>query len=117
MKFCMECGQKSPPMAKFCPGCGTSMSLKGNARVEADEDAHDLPEKDIKDIQLSKDAITFIGDAEEVTIRDVLDSTPEGYKPERGYRRPDKRLAGLSKAELRSEMHRWNTESDGSREA
>ena len=117
MKFCMECGQKSPPMAKFCPGCGTSMSLKGSARVETDEDAHDPQEGEIKDIQLSEDAVTFIGGSEKVTIRDVIDSTPEGCKPEKGYRRPDTRLAGLSKEELRSEMHRWNTESDGSREA
>jgi len=120
MKFCMECGQKSPPMAKFCPGCGTSMSLKSSAGVEADqteEDTHDLPGGEISDIKLPKDAITVIGDNDVITLKDVVGSSPQVHKGDKGYRRKDSRLAGLSREQMRTEIHRWNTELDGSREA
>ena len=116
----MECGQKSPPMAKFCPGCGTSMSLKSNAgveAVEADEDTHDLPQGEISDFQLPIGSITVIGGSERVTLKDVVGSAPEGGGGEKGYRGKDTRLAGLSREDMRTEILRWNTELDGSREA
>ena len=48
MKFCMECGQKAPPAAKFCPGCGNSMSLSSAAGVDDNEKIARAPNHQFK---------------------------------------------------------------------
>ena len=117
MKFCMECGQKAPPVAKFCPGCGNSMSLSNKARVKEDDDTHELPEGEIKDIKLPEGVITISGEVgEELTVEGVLRTTPEGYRAQEVNRPRDRTFSGLNKDELARKLTRVNR-SDGSKEA
>ena len=83
MKFCMECGQKSPPAAKFCPGCGNALSLNNEARVKDVEDAPDISDNEIKDITLPDGCVTISGGASQpLTIKEVIASAPETPQPE-----------------------------------
>ena len=113
----MECGQKAPPAAKFCPGCGNGMSLDNKARVEENEDAHEPPKGDIKDIKLPAGSITILGDAsEEITVEGVIRTTPEGYQAQELSRPKDRTLDGLNKDEMARKLAQMNR-SDGSKEA
>ena len=113
----MECGHKSPPGAKFCPGCGTSVSLGNKARVEERDTAHDLPEGEIKDIKLPEGCVTISGEGNErITVEGVIKEVPEGYKPQDITRPPNKTLSGLTKKELAQKLSHMNR-SDGSKEA
>ena len=117
MKFCMECGHKSPPGAKFCPGCGTSMSLDNKARVEENDTIPDLPGGEIIDVKLPDGCITISGGGEEhITVEEVIRATPEGYKPHDVVRPPNKTLSGLTREELSRKLANMNR-SDGSKEA
>ena len=116
MKFCMECGHKSPPGAKFCPGCGTSVSLNNKAGVE-ESTAHDLPDGEIKDVKLPQGCVTISGgEDEQVTVEGVIRGVPEGYQRQNITRPPNKTLRGLTRDNLSQKLSDMNR-SDGSQEA
>ena len=112
----MECGQKGPPAAKFCPGCGSSMSLKNNAREEEQDVPHDTPDEESPDVTLTDGCVTISGQGEEeLTIQQVLSAVPEGYQAKNLNRSPDKSLHNLSKEQAAAKLSQINT-SDGSQE-
>ena len=114
MKFCMECGQKAPPAAKFCPGCGNSMSLSSAAGVDDNEKTQDCNDKEFK---IPENLATISGgDTEKVTLESVIASTPEGYQPQKIARAPNHQFKGLTTEELAKKLAQVNR-SDGSREA
>ena len=117
MKFCMDCGQKSPPAAKFCPGCGNSLSLNNDARVKDVEDTPDISDKEIKDITLPEGCVTISGGIDRaVTIKEVIDSAPETQQPEKISRPRNSEFGGLTREELGRKLSHLN-KSDGSKEA
>ena len=111
----MECGQKAPPAAKFCPGCGNSMSLNNAKRVvEENEEPEDYKDKELK---IPANLATISGEGtERVTIESVVASTPEGYQPQKIVRASNSQFKGLSTEELARKLAQINR-SDGSREA
>jgi len=60
-KYCMNCGTKLPPTAKFCPSCGTpfgakskTTSQRARASTYLEEDGADIFDvPDISDIDLA----------------------------------------------------------------
>ena len=117
MKFCMECGQKSPPAAKFCPGCGNALSLNNDARVKDVEDAPDISDNEIKDIALPEGCVTISGGINDpVTIKEVIASAPETPDDAQISRPRNREFSGLTREELARKLSHLN-KSDGSQEA
>ena len=115
MKFCMECGQKSPPAAKFCPGCGNAMSLDTDARVEDEETTHE--DNRHKDLTLPAGSVMISGESQEaITIKGVIASVPKGFEPEKIVRPQNREFKGLNTKELAQKLAKLN-KSDGSQEA
>jgi hypothetical protein len=111
----MECGQKAPPAAKFCPGCGNAMSLTNDAGVKSKEEAHD--DAPSKDLTLPEGSVTILGDSEETqTIQSVIASVPEGYEAQKIVRTPNSQFKGLTTKQIARKLAQINT-SDGSKEA
>ena len=111
----MECGQKSPPAAKFCPGCGNAMSLTNDARVDAPEETHD--DTPTQDLTLPAGSVTILGDSEETqTIQSVITSMPEGYEAQKIVRATNSQFKGLTTEQLARKLAQVNR-SDGSKEA
>jgi hypothetical protein len=113
----MECGQKSPPAAKFCPGCGNALSLNNDARVKDVEDAPDISDNEIKDIALPDGCVTISGGTNQpLTIKEVIASAPETPQNDQISRPPSRELSGLTKEQLARKLSQLNN-SDGSKEA
>tara|TARA_R110000824_G_scaffold385834_1_gene580145 strand:+ start:1599 stop:1934 length:336 start_codon:yes stop_codon:yes gene_type:complete len=111
----MECGQKAPPAAKFCSGCGNAMSLNTDARVEDEETTHD--DATPKNLTLPAGSVTISGEGQgAVTIKGVLESVPDGFEPEKIVRPQSREFKGLNTKELARKLAKLNR-SDGSREA
>ena len=90
------------------------MSLNNTARVGEEEKTHDDEDTELK----IPDNLATIsgGDAEPVTIQDVIASTPEGYQPQKIVRAPNAEFKGLTTEELTKKLGQINR-SDGSKEA
>ena len=113
----MECGHKSPPGAKFCPGCGISMSLENKARVDEESTTSEIATTDIKDITLTPGLITISGGNEEITtIQQVVAQAGDNYQPQRIVRAGNSEFADLSREQLADKLRQKNR-SDGSKEA
>ena len=111
----MECGQKAPPAAKFCPGCGNSMSLNADARVDEEEETHDDAPR--KDLALPEGLVTISGENQEtITVGGVIESVPEGYQAEKIVRPSNIQFKGLNTKEMAQKLRELNR-SDGSKEA
>ena len=75
MKYCMECGPKGQPNAKFCAGCGKSMSV-GAVASKVVEDDDDVIEG--KKFSLSASDFTVMGAEETITLIDVQQESKLG---------------------------------------
>tara|TARA_R110000824_G_scaffold74880_1_gene190180 strand:+ start:1293 stop:1634 length:342 start_codon:yes stop_codon:yes gene_type:complete len=113
----MECGHKSPPGAKFCPGCGISMSLDNKAKVDEESPTSEIATTEIKDITLTQGSIIISGDNEGITtIKQVVAEAGDRYQPQNIVRARSSEFKGLTREQLSDKLREKNR-SDGSKEA
>ena len=109
MKYCMQCGNKTPTAASFCPSCGTSLKTgkKAAANQEVEEDVEEF--EDDEEVSLSSKGLLEIqGNSQPETLGDVVNSSYQGYERQNLNRGQDKEFANLSRDQISAKLKEQN---------